>query len=148
MILTTFEGAWSELESACFTSSFSYDDPHTPFSQVVDDHFRTTSQAELHGVYLIRKKHPSREVLRVGKAGSVTRGGLYKAQDIPGRLKNVKGDVPANQYFSQLLLEEGPLLIQYVCLPPKPMSASLVEATLLQAYLNERGSLPPRNSEL
>ena len=72
--------------------------------------------------------------------------GSFKGQDIPGRLRNVKGkDTTANQWFRTLVGEKGPLIIEYGLLTTVPKSPALIEAVLLQAHLNEHGCLPYRN---
>ncbi len=85
-------------------------------------------------------------MLYIGKGGTLTREGLFKEQDIPGRLKAQRGDVDANEWFRRLVTENGSLVIEYVFLTAKPKSPALAESCLLQAYFNEHGCLPDCNS--
>ena len=73
--------------------------------------------------------------------------GPLKKQDIPHRLKNVKGsDVYADQWFLELLVEKGALVVEYVFISEFPISPAFVEALLLQAFFNENSCLPYRNN--
>lgn len=98
-------------------------------------------------MYLVRRQ-ADQSILYVNKGGTVGGDGQFKGQDVPGRLRNVRGDdVGADQWFRQLLLEAGPLAIEYLILAP-PFAPAYVEAALLQAYLVEHKQLPPKNHAL
>lgn len=126
--------------------SFTYTDSSAVFRQQVAEHFGDAI-GSIYGVYLIRRRH-DRTILYIGKAGTIGRDGQFKGQDIPGRLRNVRdGDIGADQWFRQLLLEAGPVAIEYIVLV-LPVAPAYVEASLLQAYLVEYGRLPLRNSVL
>jgi hypothetical protein len=146
MMIEKFEVEWGNFKGHAPHGSFPYDVSLPPFGTIVDQHFARQTTKETHGVYVIRRGSTG-EVLRVGKAGTVRPDGTFKAQDLPRRLKNVKGDTPANAWFRELGAQFGPILIEYISLPPTPHSPSYVEARLLQAFLNEYGRLPDRNNE-
>jgi hypothetical protein len=139
-----FEEEWESLKKDCESGSFIYSEPSASASKIVRSHFRNIRQQEKHGVYVVRQQ-ASREVLYIGKSGTIEQNGSFKGQDIPGRLTNLKGNITANQWFKTLVREKGPLTIEYVFLTSVPKSPALVEAVLLQAYLNERSCLPYRN---
>lgn len=127
--------------------SFVYSDSSKSFSVCVTKHFRTVKAQDKHGIYVVRNKLTG-EVLYIGKGGTITFEGKYKAQDIPGRLKAMReNDVRADVWFSALAKEKGEFIIEYVFLPIFK-SPALVEALLLQAYLNEFGCLPYKNKTL
>jgi len=126
--------------------SFTYVDPAASFRRLVAEHFRGTAE-RVYGVYLIRRRH-DQSILYIGKGGTIGGDGQFKGQDVPGRLRNVRGgDIGADRWFRELLSEGGPVAIEYVVLT-LPITPAYVEASLLQAYLAEYGRLPPKNSEL
>ena len=127
--------------------SFEYADCLASFHSCLALHFRNVSRLEKYGVYVVRQRDTG-EVLYIGKGGTIDSEGLFKGQDVQGRLANVKGgDISANKWFADLCQAKGPLVIEYVFLPTSK-SPALVEAVLLQAYLNEHHKLPYKNKEL
>ena len=144
MSIGLFEEKMNRLKSNCEYGSFEYHDSSVTFSSVATEHFRNLARRQKYGVYIIRQLS-SDKVLYIGKSGTIDRQGKFKGQDIPGRLKNVKGDVSANEWFTSLVNEKGALMIEYIFLETSPESPSLVEAILLQKYFNEHGCLPYRN---
>lgn len=148
MTVGRFEEEWKSLTGKYEHGSFRYEDSSFPARKVITSEFRNVQRQSKHGVYVIRQE-TTREVLYIGKGGTIDRAGKFKNQDIPNRLANVKGnDLPADIWFSSLVKEKGPLVIEYVFLASTPESPGLVESLLLQAYLNERGCLPYRNNAL
>lgn len=149
MSTNQFDDQWNALIAGRQHDSFDYAGSSEPFDQVVTEHFRARAPHTSFGVYVVRQQS-SNEVLYVGMSGFINNQGQFKGkQDIPDRLKNVKtNDVPANVWFGSLVQERGSLSVQYLLLDNTPISPSLAEATLLQAYLNENGRLPNRNKEL
>jgi hypothetical protein len=148
MITTQFDMEWQELLAIHRHGLFEYADSLGRFSEVVSCHFDPLKGKPKYGVYVVRQKSTN-EVLYVGKGGTIDNRGIFRRQDIPGRLRNVRAnDVSANEWYGALLNEKGPLLIEYVFLGSRPVSPGLAEARLLQAYLNDHGHLPPYNKEL
>jgi hypothetical protein len=144
MNIGRFEEEWESLTKRYKHGSFTYDGSSSA-RRIIDSEFRKVQRQSKYGVYVICQGD-TREVLYVGKGGTIDGGGNFKKQDIPERLKNTKGDnISADNWFSSLAKEKGPLIIEYVFLDSKPESPALVESCLLQAYLNERGCLPYRN---
>ena len=147
MRLRRFEEEWESLTKQHEHGSFSYDGSSSARTLIASE-FRKIQRPSKHRFYVIRQG-ATREVLYVGKGGTIDKGGSFKKQDIPQRLMNVKGqNIAADVWFSTLAKEKGPLIIDYVFLASKPESPALVESCLLQAYLNETGYLPYRNQEL
>jgi hypothetical protein len=147
MTIGHFEEEWESLKKDCEYGSLEYDDPSASAAKIIRGHFRNICRQEKYGVYVVRQQ-VSREVLYIGKGGTIKRDGGFKGQDIPGRLTNVKGNTTANEWFRSLVEEKGPLAVEYVFLTSVPRSPTFVEAVLLQAYLNEHGCLPYRNRAL
>ncbi len=126
--------------------SFAYEDSNANFRELVAQHFGD-SAGKVYGVYFIRQRD-SGTILYIGKGGTVRGDGEFKGQDVPGRLRNVRGDdVGADHWFRELLLEMGPLIVEYLIIDP-PIAPAYVEAALLQAYLVEHRRLPIKNSAL
>lgn len=144
----SFENKLSDLKKKYEHGSFEYNDPSTNFRTIVTSHFRGISRKKKrYGIYIVRQKNTP-EVLYIGKSGTIDSQGQFKGQDIPGRLKNVKGgNISADKWFRDLLQEKGPLVIEYIFLSTSK-SPAFVEAFLLQAYLNERHNLPYKNKSL
>lgn len=143
----SFEEEIAELKRICDHGSFEYNSSSLNFTTVVTSHFHSINQQKMYGVYVVRQRD-TQEVLYIGKSGTIDSKGQFKGQDIPGRLKNVKGrDVSANKWFRDLFQERGPLVIEYIFLSTSK-SPAFVEATLIQAYLNEHHRLPYRNKSL
>jgi len=152
-----FEGVWMEIrESAELNDTFHWNEEGN-FTASVHEHFRNGGvPPEARGVYVLRRI-PSRgrrlgRVLYVGKAGTVTtEGGFRGTQGLEKRLCNTRhGGRTANQWTQELLGgPPGGLRVEYAVLQnPRVMSPGLAEARLLQAYLEEYGSLPVHNREL
>ncbi|MEM3550892.1 MAG: hypothetical protein QXV01_07375 [Candidatus Bathyarchaeia archaeon] len=147
MIIKSFKDEWESLKKIYENGSFEYNDTSHTFSSCVDLHFRSVKRQQKYGVYLVRQRDTG-EILYIGKSGTINSKGQFLGQDIPDRLKNVKdGRIPANQWFKDLCVEKGPLVIEYIFLPVSN-SPALIEAILLQAYLNEYNHLPYKNKKL
>jgi hypothetical protein len=125
--------------------SFEIVDLNTSSDTVITDHFRQIKGSQ-YGVYIIRQKN-TQQVLYIGKAGTINQDGVFRMQNLPKRLKNVKGgDKPSRVWFHEMMEAYGTLIVEYILLLESPHSPALVEGVLLQAYLNEHGSLPEKNS--
>ena len=149
--VSSFEDELTLLKKDFKHDNYEYRDPSTSFSDGIDSHFKdrypNIRKEKKYGVYLVRQRD-SKEVLYVGKGGTVDSQGHFKGQDILRRLKNVKTrDVYADDWFRSLLQEKGHLVIEYIFLPISK-SPAFVEAALLQAYLNEHHRLPYKNKSL
>ncbi len=135
------------LKKTCDHGQYVYNNSSGKFTICTTTHFRQVKRQERYGVYVVRQQD-TREILYIGKAGTIDSQGRFKSQDVPGRLKNVKeGNISANRWFLDLVQEKGPIIIEYIFLS-KSTSPSLVEALLLQAHLNERHRLPYKNKSL
>jgi hypothetical protein len=134
-----------ELNKSNYRGFFEYISSTSSFSSISSSHFKNLAIKRKYGIYVVRLQS-NREVLYVGKSGSLDKQGRYKDQDIPSRLNNTKGKMSANEWFARIVNEKGPLIIEYIFLEPSPESPALVEAILLQAYLNENGCLPYLNN--
>lgn len=142
-----FEDEIALLKKTCECGSYEYINPSDSFRTCTTSHFREVRRQEKYGVYVVRQRD-TREVLYIGKSGTIDSQGQFKGQDILGRLKNVKeGNISADKWFRDLLQVKGPLVIEYVFLSTSK-SPAFVETALLQAYLNEHHCLPYKNKEL
>ncbi len=125
---------------------FIYADPLASFRATAAAHFGN-GPTKTHGVYVIRQRD-TREILYIGKGGTIDREGQFKRQDLLGRLQNIRNnDVSADEWFRNLGHEKGPLRVEYLILE-LPVAPAYIEATLLQSYFAEHGRLPPKNSSL
>ena len=132
------------LRKICEHGFYEYSNPLDSFRACTTLYFRGVKRQERYGVYVVRQRD-TKEILYIGKSGTIDSQGQFKGQDIPERLKNVKaGDVSADKWFRELLQEKGPLTIEYIFLS-KSKSPAFVETVLLQSYLNAHYRLPYRN---
>lgn len=142
-----FEDEIELLKETCQYGSYVYRNPSDSFRICTNSHFKRVARQEKYGVYIVRKLC-TKEVLYIGKGGTIGSQGKFKEQDIPNRLRNVKGNnVSADKWFRNLLQEKGPLKIEYIFLTASK-SPAFVETALLQAYLNEHHCLPYINKSL
>ncbi len=145
--ITSFEDEIASLRETMTYGSYEYSNVSEKFTHCTTLFFKRARGKKRYGIYIVRQRD-TKEVLYVGKSGTIDYRGHFKGQDIPGRLKNVKeGDVSANKWFKRLLQEKGPLTIEYILLS-RSVSPALVEVALLQGYLNENHCLPYRNKSL
>lgn len=117
------------------------------FTEVASKHFEGVQGGKKYGVYILRSRK-NKEVIYIGKGGTITQNGDFKGQDIRGRLTNTRRNKNANDTFLEYYRNDGPLRIEYLILPDKELCPSMFEAFLLQAYLKEHGHLPRENKEL
>ena len=135
------------LRKICEHGFYEYSNPSDSFKTCTALYFRGVKRQERYGIYVVRRGDTG-EILYIGKSGTIDSQGQFKGQDIPQRLKNVKErDVSADKWFQELVQEKGQLVIEYFFLS-KSKSPALVEAALLQAYLNEHDRLPYKNKTL
>ena len=142
-----FETKWTSLITRYLKDygSFEYIDISKSIEKVITSCFDQVQRVQKYGIYVIRQKN-DHKVLYIGKGGTIKQDGKFKKQDIPKRLKNTRGKISCEKWFSTLFNEKGPLIIEYIFLETKPESPALVEALLVQEYLNEYGCLPCKNS--
>lgn len=112
------------------------------FRESVDSNFNKKKLN--YGVYIVRKKC-TREVLYIGKSGTIDSEGNLKKQDIPARLKNVRKREKKDISFNNVFDKYGPVVIEYIILTEKNQLPTYVESLLLQAYFNEHGTIPREN---
>jgi hypothetical protein len=118
------------------------------FTKIIREHFKDYSMRCLHYFqHEIKYCYIDLPPLYIGKGGTIDQDGRYKAQDIMGRLTNTRKGGSANSVFDGYRRKYGSIRIEYISLP-LDCSPTLVEAYLLQAFLNENGKLPPENLEL
>ena len=149
MTLLRFEEEWNLLKQDHPHYSILYNDQTASIRKKISEHPNFQSKVKVYGVYVIRQQE-TREVLYIGKGGTVNPKSQLKGQDILGRLANVRdGDMAADKWLRNLVETKGPLLIEYIALEGAiPKSPAFLEAQLLQAYLNENKCLPYYNKAL
>lgn len=141
-VYESFEETLKSVTADQPTSSFHFDDTELTFSRAVRSAIPVTFDHA--GVYVIRDA--TGDVLYVGKAGSIRTDGSFKRQVIRGRLTAPRGATGnADAYFAEVLERFGPIDITAIGFGDCPAPA-LIEAVLLQAFLDEFGRLPPLNN--
>jgi hypothetical protein len=145
--VSPFEDEIDLLKKTYEHGSYEYKNPSDSFKACTNSHFNGVKRKERYGVYVVRHRD-TQEVLYIGKGGTIDFQGKFKRQNILKRLRNVKeGNISADIWFRNLLQEKGPLIIEYIFLLTSK-SPALIEAALLQAYLNEYHCLPYKNKSL
>lgn len=138
------ESLLTQMKSFFPHNSFAYEDPNISFRKIVTHHFGDKPKG-LYGVYLIRQK-VNREILYIGKGGTVCGDGNLKRQDIPMRLRNVRGnDLKTDHWVREMHDKRGSLIVEYFIIDA-PIAPSYIEAALLQAFLAEHNRLPLKNN--
>jgi hypothetical protein len=136
----------NEYKSQFEHGAFSYSDPDLKFRSIVGAHF-AKAKGKIYGVYVVSQSD-NREIVYIGKGGTIDGHGQFRGQDVPGRLRNIRGkDERADQWFLDLLCECGPLTIEYLVVEA-PISPAYIEVALLQAFLAQHHRLPAKNSSL
>lgn len=93
VIVGLFEDELALLKRISLYGSYVYNTRSDSFSACTTIHFKEIREKDKYGVYIVRQQDP-REVLYIGKGGTVDSQGNFKGQNVPRRLKNVKrGDV-------------------------------------------------------
>ena len=142
--ILTFEEELSRAKELFEHGWYEYLDLSITFKEHTTNHFRYVSRKEKYGVYVIRRQ-VTKDLIFIGKSGTISQDGMFRSQDIPKRLKNIRTkQTPSNKWFAELLMKYGPLSIEYVFLPTT-QSPALIEALLLQAYYNQYHCLPLEN---
>ena len=85
----SFEDEVTWLKKNYEHGSYEYTDPSQSFNTCTSSHFESVEQRERYGVYVVRQKD-TKEVLYVGKGGTIYPDGSFSVQDVPGRLRNKK----------------------------------------------------------
>ena len=151
--MITFGSEFGKLKRRGFTHT------HTFFyfekgdwKATVTDHFKNILKPHF-GIYILRNCKD--EVLYVGKGGTVKQDGKRGKQNVPGRLKNVRGkdkdtrkDISSQKWMQDIVKKYGRVKIECLLFDPdKFLAPAFAEACLLQGYRNEnQGKLPPKNN--
>lgn len=145
--MISFPKTWQSLKNQCVHGEFEYLPQDLSFRKTVREHFSNITLDDLHGVYVVRRMN-NNEILYIGKAGTVNVKGQFRSQDLPSRLTNRRGSESSEIWFKRMVEEEGAIMVEYVILSVSPHSPAFVEATLLQAFLNQENKLPRYNKSL
>ncbi len=97
-----------------------------------------------YGVYII--SDDDKNVIYIGKGGTIKQDGTFKDQNISKRLKNIRGKQTANDYFKNVMLDNdfNDLTIHCIETLPKKLPA-FVEADLIQRFYDSENKLPLLN---
>ena len=141
-----FELKLADIKLVCLRHGiFEYLSSESPFHQFVTHAFKGVK--DNYGVYVIRRQ-VDRQVIYIGKGGTIKTSGKFGQQDIPGRLKAERSKgMTSDFWFGQLCDDFGALTIEYFVLDVF-LSPGYVEAMLLQAFRNDFGKLPAQNNSL
>ena len=120
-------------------------DGNEPFRISVDNEF--SGSKHKYGVYIVRILD-SKQIIYIGKAGSICNDGNFKRQDLQSRLKNTRGSQDSQTWFRNLVQSFGALRITYIVCNDRTLSPAFVETLLLQAFLNDFECLPAKNKSL
>jgi hypothetical protein len=108
--------------------------------------YSTKDQKKVKAVYLIYGiKNAKKELIYIGKAGSVKNDGSFKNQGID-RLKRRRGKIYSQEWYENILKDYDRLVFKIVEL--EGISPAFIEAFLLQKYLDKCKRLPRYNKTL
>ncbi len=141
-----FETEWEQLKQHGTHGSFTFKGDSSEWDSTVREHFRTRELPRpSYGVYLVRNKS-TREVIYIGKSGTMCQNGTFKDQDMQRRLVNKEKGERRQVIFGQRVAKHGELLIEYVILRSRELLPGYLEGHMLQAYFRDYGRLPLDNA--
>lgn len=141
-----FEEAVEVVRAVCVRAvSFVFTPGEHSFTTLVEAQLRALVQVT-GGVYLVRAPGTG-EVLYCGKTGSITPAGEFDQAETIRHPTHVRmGDLSIDEFFRLCgSIAGGTLRVECFALRARPASPSLIQAYLLQSYLNEFGCLPGAN---
>lgn len=98
------------------------------------------------GIYIIYKNQKSYEnIIYIGKAGEIKNDGSFRNQGLLKRLKNVRNNKTANNYFKELFCDDIDKIIIEYFETSDGIIPSFVEASLIQEYFSKFLRLPLLN---
>lgn len=104
-----------------------------------------------YGVYIFRKNTKDGDILYIGKSGTISQDGSFKAQDLRMRLNSKQGREQKRQDFLSKKLAEDTeikqIFIEWYIIDERKYLPSLIEAQLLQDYYTQHSCLPIWNNE-
>lgn len=120
----------------------------------VDDPLRATVRSaqvpDAYGLYLVRPESGSDgDLLYVGRSGTIRTDGTPSTQTLPRRLTNRHGGMRREAHFRLVMRDRELQALEiewFVTVSSERLLLpALVEARVLQAYLDRHGRLPPLN---
>ncbi len=97
-----------------------------------------------YGVYIICDN--DNNVIYIGKGGTIRQDGTMKDQNISKRLKNIRDKQTANNFFKNVMTDNGFDSLTVVCIETYPKKLpGFVEADLIQRFYDNEHKLPLLN---
>ncbi|MBN3761161.1 hypothetical protein [Burkholderia sp. Ac-20365] len=142
----TFDTSLGALRS----SAFNHGEFELRAAESINDVVRLERVSDGFGVYVIYGQcEGEREVLYIGKAGTICQDGTVKMQGIRSRLTMKQDGVYRREYFQSVIRDRGldALLFEWfeTYAGGKGHTPFLSEAILLDSFLQSTGSLPVLN---
>jgi hypothetical protein len=103
------------LENKYKFECFKYYNKNVKFTNMVRRIFKKIKQKRKYGIYIIKQR---KEILYIGKGGTIDQKGRFKKQGLLERLTNTRKRLSANKFFSNLC-KKGPITIECIFLPKK-----------------------------
>ena len=143
-----FENEWVRLKKKGTHGLFTFKGKSSDWRSTVSLHFKSKNyNRPCYGVYVVRQKS-TRQVIYIGKAGTMCQNGIFKEEDLEKRLVNREKDQTRQIIFGNRVLKHGELLIEYIIEISNNLIPGYLEAQLLQAYFDDHGVLPVDNATL
>lgn len=130
-------------------NSYSYNNSYFTLGNINEKLSKKIKEIKLpnsFGIYIIYKNQKSYEnIIYIGKAGEIKNDGSFKNQGLLKRLKNVRNNKTANNYFKELFCNDiNEIIIEYFETSDR-IIPSFVEASLIQEYFLNFKKLPMLN---
>ena len=130
-------------------NSYSYNNSYFTLGNINEKLSKKVKEIKLpnsFGIYIIYKNQKSYEnIIYIGKAGEIKNDGTFKKQGLLKRLKNVRNNKTANNYFKELFCNDiNEIIIEYFETSDR-IIPSFVEASLIQEYFLNFKKLPMLN---
>jgi len=97
-----------------------------------------------YGVYVITDCN--KNIIYIGKGGTIKQNGEFKMQNISKRLKNIRNKQDANDYFIDVMNDYNFNSLNIYCIKTFPEKLpAFIEADLMQKFYDEHKKLPILN---
>jgi len=120
--------------------------------EIINDIIRKNEVPNSYGIYIIYSiKNLSKNIIYIGKSGTMINDGTFKKQGIAQRLTKIQNKLPRKIYFQNVIKEYEFEKLEFLWITTfdkmyKEIPSSS-EAKMIQAYFSEFKKLPLLNKE-
>lgn len=120
--------------------------------EIINDIIKKNKVPNSYGIYIIYSiKNLSKDIVYIGKSGTMINDGTFRNQGIAKRLTKVQNGLPRKIYFQNVIEEYKFEKLEFLWITTFDEKyqeiPSLCEAKMQQAYFSEHKKLPLLNKE-